>query len=176
MTMVAKLWSLNGLAIELDLDRRTVASRMRTVPPDGQLRGHAAWHLTTALKAIHGEKKIKPEPVPPPPGAGVLAGISNTTHAALVCGALEAVYATPWFVRAAAIQCGVEPEQAGQAALLAMTGLKAHFERLFREMAIAAFEGSDPPWVELGSIWWLPSRGLREDLELPGGKRDLEPS
>ena len=60
--------------------------------------------------------------------------------------------------------------------LLAMTGLKAHFERLFREMAIAAFEGSDPTWVELGSIWWLPSRGLREDLELPGGKRDLEPS
>lgn len=175
MAMTPTLWSISGLAVELEMDRRTVAAKLRDVPPDGQLRGHPAWRLQTALLALRGDAK-RPEPAPPPAGAAVLARIPSTTHAALVCGALEACYAVPWFARAAAIQCGVEPEQAGQAALLAMTGLKAHFERLFREMAIAAFEGSDPTWVELGSIWWLPSRGLREDLELPGGKRDLEPS
>jgi hypothetical protein len=45
MPMTRKLWSINALAIELDLDRRTVASRIKDVPPAGKLRKHNAWWL-----------------------------------------------------------------------------------------------------------------------------------
>jgi hypothetical protein len=52
MSMTAKLWSISALAVELRMDRRTVALRLRSVPPDGQLHRKPAWHLTTALDAI----------------------------------------------------------------------------------------------------------------------------
>jgi phage terminase Nu1 subunit (DNA packaging protein) len=45
MPMTRKLWSINALAIDLDLDRRTVASRIKDVPPAGELRKHNAWWL-----------------------------------------------------------------------------------------------------------------------------------
>jgi hypothetical protein len=51
MAMLRKLWSLNALGIELNMDRRTIARIMDGVRPDGKLQGHAAWYLTTALTA-----------------------------------------------------------------------------------------------------------------------------
>lgn len=45
MAMTPGLWSLSALAVELDLDRRTVAKRLRDVPPAGEVRGKPAWHL-----------------------------------------------------------------------------------------------------------------------------------
>ncbi|MEQ9813983.1 MAG: hypothetical protein RLO50_14480 [Azospirillaceae bacterium] len=53
--MTSKLWSINGLATELDTDRRTIAAKLKRAPPDGRLKGHPAWHLTTALRAINGD-------------------------------------------------------------------------------------------------------------------------
>ncbi len=52
MSMTAKLWSISALAVELRMDRRTVALRLRNVLPDGQLHGKPAWRLTTALDAL----------------------------------------------------------------------------------------------------------------------------
>jgi hypothetical protein len=46
------LWSLNGLATELEIDRRTLAKRLRHTAGDGQLNGKPAWFLKTALGAI----------------------------------------------------------------------------------------------------------------------------
>ncbi len=54
MSMTPKLWSISALAVELDMDRRTVAARLRNVRGDGQLNGSSAWHLTTALSALRG--------------------------------------------------------------------------------------------------------------------------
>ena len=46
------LWSLNGLASELGLDRRTLAKRLRGVPPDGDRNGNPAWKMQTVLDAL----------------------------------------------------------------------------------------------------------------------------
>jgi hypothetical protein len=44
------------------MDRRTVATRLRNVLPDGELRGKPAWRLTTALDALRPRKAGSPEP------------------------------------------------------------------------------------------------------------------
>jgi hypothetical protein len=52
MAMLPRLWSLNGLAVELRLDRRTVARKLAKIPPDGRLdKGHG-WYLATALPVL----------------------------------------------------------------------------------------------------------------------------
>ena len=44
--MTRTLWSINGLATEFGLDRRTVAKRLRDVPPDRTTAsGHKGWFL-----------------------------------------------------------------------------------------------------------------------------------
>lgn len=52
--MVPKLFSISGLSVELDVDRRTVAAKLRNVRPDGISRGSPGWRLTTALRALNG--------------------------------------------------------------------------------------------------------------------------
>jgi hypothetical protein len=55
MAMTPQLFSISGLAVELGLDRRTVATRLRDVRPDGVLpRGSPGWRLATALRALKG--------------------------------------------------------------------------------------------------------------------------
>ena len=62
MSMTARLWSISALAVELNMDRRTVATRLRNVLPDGEIRGKPAWRLTTALDALRPRRAGSPEP------------------------------------------------------------------------------------------------------------------
>jgi hypothetical protein len=50
--LTKRLWTISGFATELDLDRRTVASGLRDVPADGTQGKHAAWFMSTALRAL----------------------------------------------------------------------------------------------------------------------------
>jgi hypothetical protein len=53
MAMQRQLWSINGLATELGMDRRTLAKMLDGVPADGTLKGGTpGWHLNTALDLI----------------------------------------------------------------------------------------------------------------------------
>ncbi len=52
MTMQRQLWSINALATELQMDRRTLAKLLDGVPGDGEMNRHPRWHLATALEAI----------------------------------------------------------------------------------------------------------------------------
>jgi hypothetical protein len=53
--MTPQLFSISGLAVELGVDRRTIAAKLRNVRPDGDLPGGSpGWRLTTALRALHG--------------------------------------------------------------------------------------------------------------------------
>jgi hypothetical protein len=53
MAMVAKLWSIGGLALELQRSERTIGRALKTVPPDGELPGrHKAWFLHNAVEAL----------------------------------------------------------------------------------------------------------------------------
>ena len=58
MAMTAKLWTISGLAAELDKDRRTITRALRDVPHDGKEGRWKAWHMTTVLAAMdngHGD-------------------------------------------------------------------------------------------------------------------------
>lgn len=52
MSMVPKLWTLNGLATELRHVPRTVGRALRGIPADGKVGTRDAWYLTTALGAL----------------------------------------------------------------------------------------------------------------------------
>lgn len=57
MAMTAKLWSVNGLATELEIDRRTLAKKLSGIEPDGELRGSPAWKMRTAVDAVMGKSQ-----------------------------------------------------------------------------------------------------------------------
>lgn len=63
MAMTRRLWSINALATEFSLDRRTVALRIKDVPPAGKVRGHDGYRLADVIDAILPQRR------PPPPGA-----------------------------------------------------------------------------------------------------------
>ena len=52
MAMTAKLWTISGLAAELDKDRRTITRALRDIPHDGKEGRWDAWHMTTVLAAM----------------------------------------------------------------------------------------------------------------------------
>src|SRR4051812_12302629 len=52
MSMTPRLWSINGLAVELGIDRRTVAQRLRNVQAAGEAQGHPVWRLDDALSVL----------------------------------------------------------------------------------------------------------------------------
>jgi hypothetical protein len=56
--MMPKLHSISGLAVELDKDRRTVASALRGVPADGKAGKYDAWYLSTALRHLGHSVKV----------------------------------------------------------------------------------------------------------------------
>jgi hypothetical protein len=58
-----RLWSLNRLSVEIEMDRRTLAKKLEGVPADGEIKGHRAWHLSTALDAIESRQASSTRPV-----------------------------------------------------------------------------------------------------------------
>jgi hypothetical protein len=119
MAMTAKLWSINALATELGMDRRTVAKKLSGVRPSGTLNGSPAWHLTVALEAIQrrrrrGEEDDQLDERPP-----ILQG--------MVMGNNAAVYVLPASIAVSAVECGLPMskayELAERATLAAMAGV-----------------------------------------------------
>jgi hypothetical protein len=52
MAMRPGLYTISGLGIELELDRRTIAAALREIPADGEVEGHAGWRMVSALAAL----------------------------------------------------------------------------------------------------------------------------
>lgn len=50
----ARLWSINALAEEFGIDRRTVKKRLEGIPPAGEASGHQAWRLRDVAIAVMG--------------------------------------------------------------------------------------------------------------------------
>jgi len=55
--MTKKLWSINALSVELGMDRRTIASRLRNTPARGKHKGHDVWYLSDALAVCAPNKR-----------------------------------------------------------------------------------------------------------------------
>ena len=52
MSMTPKPWSISALATEFELDRRTVAARIKNILPCGERAGHAVWKLADVAPAL----------------------------------------------------------------------------------------------------------------------------
>jgi hypothetical protein len=98
--MTTRLWSISALAVELGMDRRTVAARLSTVPADGQLNGKPAWRLTTALAALQGRKRAPTRSAPEEPRHPLLEGMLVSHNATIYC--------LPRCVAETAIECGLD--------------------------------------------------------------------
>lgn len=67
----ARLWSINALAEEFGIDRRTVKKRLEGIPPAGETNGHPAWRLRDVAIAVMGPQAsaqldgIDPDDLPP---------------------------------------------------------------------------------------------------------------
>jgi hypothetical protein len=71
--MMPQLFSISGLAVELKVDRRTIAAKLRNTKPDGLLpRGSPGWRLTTALRALKGSALVVTQSEAPDPIASFL--------------------------------------------------------------------------------------------------------
>ena len=104
MAMTARLWSISALAVELCMDRRTVATRLSTVPADGQLNGNPAWRLTTALAALQGRKRA-------PTRSATEQRRSPLVHGMLISHNAT-VYCLPRCVAETAVECGLGMSEA----------------------------------------------------------------
>lgn len=114
MAMTSKLWSINGLATELGMDRRTVAARLRNVPPDGRLKGSPAWYLPTALDAIKGiGKRLATQAAPEPPfGFHALAKVDNPLEQGMLFWHLWTAYHAQPLAAWAAVEAGADLDTA----------------------------------------------------------------
>jgi hypothetical protein len=93
MAMTKTLWSINGLATELSLDRRTVAKRLGDVPPDGTTAsGHKGWFLPKALRVLGGEEAQRCGPAPVPPGFEAVEQFDHPLDKAILMALLYFVY------------------------------------------------------------------------------------
>ena len=160
MAMTARLWSISALAVELRMDRRTVASRLHGVPPDGTIQGSPAWLLPTALRALHvkGAAGGPPAAAPPPPPVGyeILAEIPDTMHGALTIGWLRAVYSIGRIVLGLAPHAGCSGEQARELALMVTVALIGRAERELRECGVPPFAEDSPSWLNMAAFEWSP--------------------
>jgi hypothetical protein len=59
MMQKPRLWSLNAAAVEVSVDRRTLAKRLANVPADGRVAGRAGWKMATIMQALmaHGARQ-----------------------------------------------------------------------------------------------------------------------
>ena len=91
--MTKTLWSINGLATELGVDRRTVAKSLADVPPDGTTAGsHKGWFLPTALRVLGGNEARWCEPPPVPTGFEAIEQFDHPLDRAVLMALLYFVY------------------------------------------------------------------------------------
>jgi len=141
MTMTAKLWSMNALATEFDIDRRTVARRLKGIPPAGELSGKPAWRLADVAGALTGRGDAAPAKIvpPTPPGFERLAGLPAIDQIATFA-MLQLCYRAPAQAAALAVGAGANCATAyslRKALMLSLVGLVMDTSRLCQLQPLA---------------------------------------
>jgi len=175
--MMAKLWSINALSIEFDLDRRTVARRIRGIPPGGDMAGKPAWHLADVAAALtgNGATGAKAGSPPPPPGFEKLAGLPALDQIATFA-LLEMAYRAPAQAGVLAVAAGASCETAfalRQALMVAMAGLAVELARLCHLRPLA--DNADAPLFDLTAFadcdWHALAQGTGEAVDIGAWER-----
>jgi hypothetical protein len=113
MPTPTKLWSVNALADEFRLDRRTVTRRLRGVRPCGRLKGHPAWTLPVAARALLDDGEPHPpglaagRPTPLPPAWRLLGRLDHPRDRGFAAAALTVAYELQRLAFVAAVNEGV---------------------------------------------------------------------
>ncbi len=157
--MTRHLWSINALALEFDLDRRTATQLLRTVRPCGELKGHPAWTLPVAAAVLvpyarqRGTLHVQPaaEPPPPPPGWTLLAEAEDERSLGYAIATLTTLYEMQRLAMSVAVEEGVPIGTAFNIAntmMLAMAGILAGKAKTWGLEPWASAD--DPHEVDLG--------------------------
>jgi hypothetical protein len=176
--MTAKLWSINRLSIEFDLDRRTVARRIRGIPPGGDLAGKPAWLLSDVAAALTGRGAGVNAGNPPPaapPGFEKLAGLPALDQIATFA-LLEMAYRAPAQAGVLAVAAGASCETAfalRQALMVALAGLAVELARLCQLRPLA--DNPDAPLFDLTAFadcdWHALAQGTGEAVDIGAWER-----
>ena len=138
MAMTARLWSISALAVELDMDRRTVAAKLRHVPPAGKLGKHDAWRLTDVLPVLVGRQVSRPSPrVAAPPGFTALERVHDRFEAGCLLSYLIILYRAPVLAAWAVVESGGTMTAAFEAARSLPMMLMIEMEKEAREAGLS---------------------------------------
>lgn len=186
MAMQPTLWSMNALAVEFGLDRRTVAKRLTDVPPAGEKAGHPVWRLVDVLPALTAPRA--PRAAERLPSAATLEGwkaaeldyeelLAELPDKALAGEALmRMAYRLPATVASLAVAAGAPCKVAfatGDAMHMAAMMLVAE---VARELSIPPWaENDDPEVIEPEAFeainWPALAETAGEPLDLEGWRR-----
>lgn len=150
MAMTKKLWSINALATEFGLDRRTVALRIKDIPPAGTSRGHNAWALVdvAGVLAPAGGRSTPYERPDPPPGMAIFRDLTNEFEIGAMAMALTLVYRFRAAAAAAIAGDGYPMGDAYNLSALLLMALCIEAEKTAKEFGVKAFASQSPAWIE----------------------------
>ncbi|RWI90526.1 MAG: hypothetical protein EOR22_23575 [Mesorhizobium sp.] len=109
MGMTKKHWSINALATEFGLDRRTVALRVGEITPAAKENGHPVWYLADVAPVLADKEPPKARKIPMPPGFHALEAMHSLRHPvdkAACLMAMAMVYRVGCLAAALAVGCG----------------------------------------------------------------------
>jgi hypothetical protein len=178
--MSSKLWSVNALAIEFNLDRRTVARRIAGIPPAGAIAGHPAWRLSdvagdlTRRTVPPSSKSSRPAPKVPP-GFEHLVGYPAIDQIGTFA-LLEMVYRAPAQAGALAVASGATCEAAfalRRALMVSLSRLAIDLSALCRLQPLA--DDPDAALFDLDAFvdcdWHALAQATGEAVDVEGWER-----
>jgi hypothetical protein len=188
MSMTPRLWSISALAVELCVDRRTVATKLRSVQPDGQLRGKPAWRLATALDALRPKRfgTMEPDLSAVPDYLRPIVALKDPAHRAAALMHCWTVHMAPALATWAVVEAGGPMNLAFETARNLPLMLIIETAKVAREWGLEPWKSQDDPglyaphafaevnWPELrqkaGEPDWTPPEpipGFRMGLDEP---------
>jgi hypothetical protein len=144
----------------MGMDRRTVAHRLRDVPPAGTERGHPVWLLTDALRALGRGAEVASVPAAPA-WCPIVDRVEPAHFKGLVAGALAAIYRAGGIVYSAAVEAGLSDEMAGTLASGTTLAMIMHIERELRSSGVEPFASTadgEVAWIAVDYLSYRPSR------------------
>ena len=148
MAMTRQLWTLNGLAVELGKDRRTLGRALRGVPTDGATRGgYKGWFMETALHAVAGTDKARSEQSLTPPGFEVIDRVENPVDKAQLVLIMYLIYQIGPLAAAAAVMAGAPMKTAYAIRNFMTAALAMEAEKVCAGWEIGQFAFTEEPGI-----------------------------
>jgi len=148
MAMTRQLWTLNGLAVELGKDRRTLGRALRTVPADGITKGgYKGWFMETAVRAFGSKNDVSDEDWQTPRGFEVIDRVENPVDKAHLLLFMYLIYRIGPLAAAAAVVAGAPMKSAYAMRNLMTTALAMEAEKVCVAWEIGRIAFTEEPGI-----------------------------